>query len=65
MKKRETEKLQKKKRSQGRPSERKTKGPRLCCGVGADIKVQRMNRDDRGKDWKPYETTGIEKGREI
>lgn len=40
-------------------------GPGLCCGVGADIKVQRMNGDDRGKVWEPYETTGTEKGREI
>lgn len=52
--------------------EKKIKGkhePRLCCGqrgsMRADIKVQRMDRDDRGKVWKPYETTGREKGREI
>lgn len=31
----------------------------------ADIKVQRMDRDVRGKVWKPYETTGREKGKEM
>lgn len=43
-------------------------GPRLCCGqhgsVRADIKVQGMDRDERGKVWKPYETTGKERERE-
>lgn len=53
-------------------SKRKIKGelgPCLSCGqrgsVRADIKGQRMDRDERGKVWKPYETTGREKGKEI
>lgn len=43
-------------------------GPRLCCGqrgsMRADIKVLRMDRDERGKVWMPYETTGREQARE-
>lgn len=31
----------------------------------ADIRVQRIDRDVRGKVWKPYETTGREKGKEM
>ncbi|KAG7238367.1 hypothetical protein INR49_030959, partial [Caranx melampygus] len=36
-----------------------------CGRKWADIKVQRMDRDERGTVWKPYETTGRARGSEI